>query len=154
MATTWEVSDGKDVLGPVTEEHVIGMIGNGLPESMLVRPAGTEAWKSVRTHAPFAMALEQRAAAQRQPPLPFPHPTPPPQIVYVQAPPPAYYAPAPPLPPLATRATASAVRIAGGVLVVCGLLGTVPGCIAGGPVGILIAIAISFLGYFMTKVKA
>lgn len=82
----WLVSDGKDVLGPVSEEHVLGMIGNGLPATVLVKPEGTEEWKSLRTHAPFAMALNQREA-EAPPPAPPRPPPPAPQRARVPTPP-------------------------------------------------------------------
>jgi hypothetical protein len=40
------------------------MIAAGLPAETMIRAAGTEEWKSLRSHAPFAMALERRAHAQ------------------------------------------------------------------------------------------
>lgn len=60
MATRWEVHDGSQVVGPLDEDHVLRMIGQGLPETVVVRPEGKEKWKGIRSHAPFAVALEQR----------------------------------------------------------------------------------------------
>ena len=59
----WELHDGKQQVGPLEEEHVIRMIAAGLPEATMIRPAGAENWKSIRAHAPFAIALEQAVAA-------------------------------------------------------------------------------------------
>jgi hypothetical protein len=63
MAREWELHDGAAQVGPLAEDHVVRMILAGIPESTLVRPAGSEKWKSLRAHAPFAMALETRAHA-------------------------------------------------------------------------------------------
>jgi hypothetical protein len=78
----WELNDGKEHVGPLDEEHVLRMIGEGLPEGTLVRPEGKGQWKNLRVHAPFALALEQRAASQ-QPPAPLGYAAP-------QHPPPGY----------------------------------------------------------------
>jgi hypothetical protein len=62
MAQEWELHDGAAQVGPLAEDHVLRMIAAGIPESTLIRPAGSEKWKSLRAHAPFAMALERRAS--------------------------------------------------------------------------------------------
>lgn len=59
MATTWEIHDGQQQVGPLDEEHVLRMIAAGLAEGSLVRPSGTAQWVALRSHAPFAMALER-----------------------------------------------------------------------------------------------
>lgn len=61
MATTWEIHDGQQQVGPLDEEHVLRMIAAGLPATTVVRPAGAEEWRNVRTHAPFAIAMAGRA---------------------------------------------------------------------------------------------
>ncbi len=58
----WELHDGQQQAPSHDEAHVLRMIAAGLPPSTLVRRAGTEEWKGLRTHAPFAMALDQRGA--------------------------------------------------------------------------------------------
>jgi|HubBroStandDraft_6_1064221.scaffolds.fasta_scaffold505855_1 hypothetical protein len=68
----WELHDGKEQIGPLDEDHVLRMIAGGLPETTVVRPVGSQKWKSLRAHAPFAIALERAAAttpapAQQQP---------------------------------------------------------------------------------------
>ncbi len=63
MAQEWELHDGAAQVGPLAEDHVLRMIAAGIPETTLIRPAGSEKWKSLRAHAPFAMALETRAHA-------------------------------------------------------------------------------------------
>lgn len=61
----WELHDGAAQVGPLTEDHVLRMIAAGIPATTLVRPAGSEKWKSLRAHAPFAMALDRAATATR-----------------------------------------------------------------------------------------
>jgi hypothetical protein len=60
---TWEIDNGNERVGPLEEEHVLRMIAEGLPEAVLVRPAGAEAWGALRSHGPFAAALERRSPA-------------------------------------------------------------------------------------------
>lgn len=69
MATTWEIHDGKAQIGPLDEEHVLRMIAAGLPDGMLVRPAGSEAWVALRAHPAFAFAVEKRGAGAAPMPL-------------------------------------------------------------------------------------
>jgi len=54
----WEVYDGEHEQGPMDEERVLELIDEGLPETAMVRRAGEEKWRGLRTHAPFAAALE------------------------------------------------------------------------------------------------
>jgi len=61
----WEIHDGAQVVGPLEEDHVIRMITQGLPETVVVRPEGAPTWTGIRAHAPFAVALEQRGAPVR-----------------------------------------------------------------------------------------
>jgi hypothetical protein len=92
----WFLNDGANEVGPNEEDHVLRMIAAGLPESTLIRAEGSEAWKGLRSHAPFAMALERRAGgaqtAATHPPAPQPGYGPP-----------AGYAAAPPSGPTAER---------------------------------------------------
>ena len=57
----WELHDGEVQVGPHDDDRVLRMIVAGLPEATLVRAVGSEEWKSLRTHAPFALALSKRA---------------------------------------------------------------------------------------------
>ncbi len=57
----WELHDGEVQVGPHDDDRVVRMIVAGLPEATLLRVAGSEEWKSLRTHAPFALALSKRA---------------------------------------------------------------------------------------------
>lgn len=74
MAMQWEIHDGNEQVGPLDEDHVVRMIAEGLPATVLVRPAGKDKWKNIRSHAPFAMALEARGAAAGAPPPSVPGP--------------------------------------------------------------------------------
>lgn len=58
----WDLHDGKVQAGPFDEAHVVRMIDAGLPSETVARPVGQSAWQNLRAHAPFAMALERRAA--------------------------------------------------------------------------------------------
>ena len=80
---TWELHDGKEPTGPLDEGHVVRLICEGLPETTVARPVGKQQWKSLRIHAPFAIALEARAAPTAQPRN---EPAPSPQIVLHAAP--------------------------------------------------------------------
>ena len=64
----WELHDGNEQVGPLDESQVLTMIRDGLPARAIVRPEGKEAWKGLRAHAPFAMALEAREAGDAIPP--------------------------------------------------------------------------------------
>lgn len=55
----WEVFDGKERKGPLSEEAVISDIHAGMNVSMVIRRVGDDEWKSLRTHAPFALVLDQ-----------------------------------------------------------------------------------------------
>jgi hypothetical protein len=63
----WEVFDGKDKLGPFTDEVLIDLIHKGLRDGIMVRRDGTDEWKPLTTHAPFALAIEK--AEKAQPPV-------------------------------------------------------------------------------------
>jgi hypothetical protein len=54
----WYLYDAKREAGPYSEEKVIAMLGVGLDPSTLVRREGEAEWRNLRTHAPFAFALE------------------------------------------------------------------------------------------------
>lgn len=55
------------------------MIASGLPATAMVSAEGEDAWRGIRTHAPFALALDQRAAAVARAQQPAPV-KPPPQL--------------------------------------------------------------------------
>lgn len=57
--TEWEVFINGEQGGPFAEADVLAAIGKGMTPKALVRRAGTEEWKALRSHAPFAAALEQ-----------------------------------------------------------------------------------------------
>jgi hypothetical protein len=170
MAAMWEMHDGTAQIGPLDEDHVLRMIAHGIPAATVCRPVGASQWKSLRVHAPFAVAIELAAAKNEAPPPPaasaaptpppgyppllppgpppaWTPPTPPPPVFYVQAPPPAQ-------PSGIARAGASGVRIVGGLIFFGGLICTIPGCLMGGPVGIIVALVVAFFGYFLTRVEA
>lgn len=67
---TWELHDGREQIGPLVEEHVLRMIAQGLPETVLIRAVGEQGWRGIRTHAPFAMALPHREASSPTPARP------------------------------------------------------------------------------------
>ena len=60
----WELHDGSAQAGPFAEEHVIGLIHTGIPAGTVARRVGETEWRSLSTHAAFAIALGQRATAQ------------------------------------------------------------------------------------------
>ena len=70
------------------------------------------------------------------------------KIVYVEVEPEELEQPA----PAAPSVLASAVRILGGLVLFFGLMGTIPGCLAAGPVGALVAFVIAIFGLLMTRV--
>lgn len=73
--STWELHDGRAQVGPVDEQHVLRMIAEGLPENTVVRQVGEADWRSLRSHARFAVALGQRAApAPAMAPQGYPQP--------------------------------------------------------------------------------
>jgi hypothetical protein len=45
--------------GPFTEDDVVHQIKNGLNRDTMIRAMGESEWRSLRTHAPFAMALQR-----------------------------------------------------------------------------------------------
>ena len=63
MATRWELHDGAAQTGPLDEDHVVRMIGAGLPATTMVRPEGREKWKPVGSHMPFAEAMARAVPA-------------------------------------------------------------------------------------------
>lgn len=84
----WELHDGTEQIGPLDEEHVLRMIGDGLSAKTMIRPVGKETWKGLRSYAPFAMAVEAREGVQPAPDPPAPAPA-------VHAPQPFQVAPKP-----------------------------------------------------------
>lgn len=54
---SWDLHDGEEQAGPFDEDHVVRMIQHGIPATTLVRQLGTEDWKGLRSHPPFALAL-------------------------------------------------------------------------------------------------
>lgn len=62
--TNWELHDGTAQIGPLDENHVVRMINAGLPVNTMVRQVGTEEWRTLRSHAPFAIALEGQMAVR------------------------------------------------------------------------------------------
>jgi hypothetical protein len=64
----WEMfNDGKAV-GPCDEADVLTAIKRGgLRDGSMARPAGTDEWRRLRAHAPFAMALDERSEAPAEP---------------------------------------------------------------------------------------
>lgn len=146
----WELHDGVAQVGPLEEDHVLRMIWAGLPAQTVVRQVGEAPWRSPRTHAPFAIALDQKAASMApqqgypqpyHPPQPYPLAPPPPQVVVVREGPPE------------RSAGIMVVRVIGGALFVGGIVGTIPGCIAAGPVGLGIALFVVFLGWLLGKAE-
>jgi hypothetical protein len=67
----WELFDGKDTHGPFTEAAVVEAIRKGMKPETLARFVGNENWNSLRTHAPFAFALEQIAKLSAPVPPPY-----------------------------------------------------------------------------------
>lgn len=55
----WEVFKDGETVGPCDESEVLTAIRTGhLSETAMVRREGTEEWRRLRTHAPFASAIE------------------------------------------------------------------------------------------------
>jgi hypothetical protein len=76
----WEVHDGEREVGPVDEQRVLRMIADGLPATAMVRAVGKDEWRRIRTHAPFAAALDDGRAAEMEVEVevdPRPHAEPP-----------------------------------------------------------------------------
>jgi hypothetical protein len=71
---SWELFDPKKrkSYGPLDKATVLDLIRHGLDPKTLARPVGTEEWKSLRSHGPFAAELEGGGAAQREPSAPPP----------------------------------------------------------------------------------
>ncbi len=62
LAGMWELYDGKEQRGPLSEAEVVVLVKNGeIPPAAQVRLVGAEEWRTLRSHAPFAMALGQAA---------------------------------------------------------------------------------------------
>ncbi len=76
----WELHDGAKQIGPLDDEHIIPLIRAGLPATAVVRRVGETDWRGLRTHPPFAVALEQ--AAQRPAHAPLGPPVPGPDARY------------------------------------------------------------------------
>lgn len=74
VAKGWELYLDNAATDPHDEAHVIRMIAAGLPEQTLIRESGAADWRGLRSHAPFAVALERRGApsSQASPPAPSP----------------------------------------------------------------------------------
>lgn len=109
----WELHDGQGQVGPHDEGQVLAMIRAGLPPATMVRAEGTEAWKGLRSHAPFAMALEARDGGAG-----------------------AYAAPPPAAPPVRTWPVSKSDFIGAGCLVQgLGFIAPGFGFLFGGPVG-------------------
>ncbi len=72
----WELYDGKEQRGPLSEAEVVAAIHAGeVPPAAQVRPEGKGTWKSLRAHAPFAMALDSTASPPAAPaPMPPQYP--------------------------------------------------------------------------------
>lgn len=70
----WELSDGREQMGPFDEDQVVRLIGSGLSDATLIRPEGDPVWKGLREHQGFARALEHRGARSSlaSPPAPAP----------------------------------------------------------------------------------
>lgn len=75
----WELSDGREQMGPFDEDQVVRLIGSGLSDATLIRPEGDPVWRGLREHPGFARALEHRGARPSQasppayaPPGPYP----------------------------------------------------------------------------------
>jgi len=67
--SAWELHTGDKQGGPYTDAQIIEAIERGLKATVVVRQVGSEEWKSLRTHPPFAMALERVSAASQPPPI-------------------------------------------------------------------------------------
>jgi len=150
----WELNDGAGQVGPLEEDHVIRMLTHGIPEHTVVRRVGEAEWRSPRTHAPFAIALGQRAAM-----VPIAQP----QQAYPQQPyqPPQGYYPAPPPPQTVylqrvepeRSLGGSFVRVIGALIVVCSVVGMIPGCLVGGPLTVVILLVVMVLGLLMARAE-
>jgi ribosomal protein L40E len=122
----WELHDGTEQVGPLDEEHVLRMIRDGLPPNTLVRPVGKDAWKGLRAHAPFAMAIETRDAGGDASASPsFSAPALAPAVA----------------PPLQARKKPKSDFIGAGCVVQgFGLLAPVAGFFLGGPIGAMVGL--------------
>jgi hypothetical protein len=73
----WEIFDGTQTQGPLSEQALADSIRRGLPPTVLVREVGAAEWRNMREHGPFAVAL---LSAPQVAPLP-PPPAPPQTII-------------------------------------------------------------------------
>lgn len=64
MATRWELHDGAAQTGPLDEDHVVRMIGAGLPATTMVRPEGDGKYRPIGSHLPFAEGFQRLARSQ------------------------------------------------------------------------------------------
>jgi hypothetical protein len=81
----WEIFDGTTINGPFSEQAMVDTIRRGMPATILIRRVGTEDWKGLRSHPPFAMALEAATVAQSAAIPPQPQPTQPAPTVVVSS---------------------------------------------------------------------
>jgi hypothetical protein len=51
----WQLFDGRETLGPSTEDAVIALIVKGLRSGVMVRREGASEWSPLSVHAPFAL---------------------------------------------------------------------------------------------------
>lgn len=64
----WEVQDGERILGPYSEEQILGVIAKGgLPTTTPVRLVGAETWSPIGTREPFVVAYRARSGAADTP---------------------------------------------------------------------------------------
>jgi len=68
----WELQQGDSVRGPLTEEEVSEAIQRGLAPTTRARPVGTEKWRPIGAHEPFAEALQSLLASARPQSAPKP----------------------------------------------------------------------------------
>lgn len=68
----WEVQEGESTRGPLTDEQIVDAIRGGLAPTTKARPVGTEKWRPIGAHEPFAAALQVALAAHRSNPVASP----------------------------------------------------------------------------------
>jgi hypothetical protein len=67
MSVEWELYDGFSESGPLSDADILRAIrADELVDTAQIRPVGKSAWKSLRAHAPFAMALDERGPRKPQ----------------------------------------------------------------------------------------
>lgn len=72
----WEIQDGDSSRGPLSEAQIVASIHGGLSSTTRARPIGTEKWRPLGAHEPFAEAIQAvlLSAKQQRPTGPAPVP--------------------------------------------------------------------------------